>query len=119
MFAVFVIYIPPNIRNQDMEDICDTWATEIAAVKVSYGDPVILVGGDFNHWDITEALGGPVEFDQVVTGPTRGANTLDILYTNIQSRIIEQVVLPSLRSACGVPSDHQCVYAAAAFPEES
>lgn len=109
-FVVFSVYIPQNTRNQGHSEICDAILLEIAAVKVSYDDPIIIVGGDFNHSD----LGGALEedFHRIVTALTRGGNMLDMIYTNVPNNVVEQVVLPPLQSNTGMPSEHQCVFAA-------
>ena len=36
-----------------------------------------VIGGDFNHRDITDAFDGPVQLEQIVIAPTRGDNALD------------------------------------------
>ena len=54
--AVFVCYVPPDMRAAKFGELCDTLAAEVAAVKMALGDPVIFVTGDFNHRDVGPTL---------------------------------------------------------------
>ena len=49
--VVFVVYIPPNTRAAEVEATRNMLVHEIAAARATYGDPVIIVGGDLACWD--------------------------------------------------------------------
>ena len=116
--AVMVVYVPPDMKAAAFRELSETITTEIAALKVSLGNPVIYVAGDFNHRDIMPALRtADARFQLVGTGPTRGANTLDLVYTNEAGRCVEANVLPPLDTATGVMSDHRCVFVKCEFPK--
>ena len=115
-FVVFTVYIPPSTRSHGYEEICEALRLEVAAAKVSYGDPIIVIGGDLNHRELGGVLDG--DFHWIATSPTRGDNVLDVFYTNVPNNLVEQLVLPPLQSNSGISSDHRCVYAAVEFPVE-
>ena len=50
--VAFIIYVSPGMKNHEFEELKEVLAREITAAKVSYGNPISVVGGDFNHWDI-------------------------------------------------------------------
>ena len=118
VFAVFVIYVPPNTRAGEMEAICDALSEEIIAVKLALKNPIVIVGGDLNNRDISEAIKDTDDFEPIVTGPTRGDNTLDIMYCNTIQGIAECGTVPPLTSNTGMESDHKCVWAELVMPTE-
>ena len=113
--VVFAVYVPPGIKVGDLEKLRELLALEVAAAKQSYRNPIIIVNGDFNHRDVGDALCEVEKFDLLASGPTRGMNTIDLVYTNCASNIKESATLPPLQAGGGAWSDHQCVYAAAEF----
>ena len=115
-FVVFAVYVPPDIKAARFRVLEEALAAEISAVKSSIKDPVVIVGGDFNHRDITGAVGLAEPITLVQTGPTRGNSTIDLVYTNVPASVREARVLPPLESTTGNQSDHKCVYVAAEFP---
>ena len=116
--VVFTVYVPPDMRAAHFQNMSERLAAEIAAVKLEHKDPGIIVCGDFNHRDVAAAIGEIDDFSPVVTGPTRGNNTIDIIHTNFPTLVVESLVLPPLQASTGAVSDHRCVFAAAKFPEE-
>ena len=76
----------------------------------------MIIGGDFNHRDIASAVTLAEGVTLVPTGPTRGINTINLVYTNVQDAVLESLTLPPLESRAGTASDHRCVYVAAGFP---
>lgn len=82
-------------------------------ISGKFKDPAIFIGGDFNHACVAEALGDVGNFADIATGPTRGDNRLDIIYTNIAEKIFDSRPLPPLQANSGSESDHKCVYATA------
>ena len=70
-------------------------------------DPFISVGGDFNQFDIQCALSDNPDIEQVLTSPTRGNKTIDLIFTNFNDNIIESGVIDPLeRDLTGSLSDH-------------
>lgn len=54
--ANFAIYIQPNMRVAELEELKEAWAMEIGSIRKALNDPIILVTGDFNHRDVGEAI---------------------------------------------------------------
>ena len=116
--AVFVVYVPPTMRVAEFKELGEALAAEIAAIKTSYKAPGIIVTGDFNHRDIVPLLNETEDMQTIITGPTRGNNTIDLVHTNMAQNIVESLVIPPLCTANGLRSDHKCVFAAAKFPAQ-
>ena len=116
--VVFGVYIPPNMRAAEVQGLKEALGTEITEVRKSLKNPVIMVGGDFNHRDFSGALREVDEFEPLTTGPTRGVNTIDVVYTNIDPQIAEVLTLPPLSSGGGSASDHKCIFVKALFPPQ-
>ena len=110
--AIFTLYVPPRTTASDRTKIGEGLAAEIAEICSKLARPVVVIGGDFNHADVGNALRDVGNFREVATGPTRGNNKLDIIYTNSPDDIVEAMMLPPLQAATGALSDHRCVYAA-------
>ena len=105
-----VVYVPPNTKAAKFRELWNTLVSEIADVKVALGDQVIYVAGDFNHRDVGPSLSLAANLNLITTGPTRGCNTLDLIYSNIANNKAEAEVLSPLDTPTGVESDHKCVY---------
>ena len=114
--AVFVVYLPPSMPVPQAEKFVEGLANEIAAVKIALRDPVVIVCGDMNGKKIEEAFVIDDSIHQVITGPTRGASTLDLIFTNINDSINATGVMPPLETEDGQVSDHGCVLVEAKVP---
>lgn len=78
-----------RLRTGDLQVLKDSLITEISTAKVTYRDPVIIVGGDFNRRDFAGFFADAKQLLRIDTGPTRDHQVLDVFY------------------------DHKCVYVAA------
>ena len=116
--AVFAIYIPPALKKAEVNRLKELLAVEIAAVRSSHKNPVILVTGDLNHQDISAAIGEVGDFGLLDSGPTRGANTIDLIHSNVPDLHSETFTLPPLQATNGALSDHKCVYTELVFPQQ-
>ena len=116
--VVFVVYVQPTLKAAELEELREALSVEVGATRSTYSDPFVLVTGDFNHRDVGNALNEVGEFTTINTGPTRGNNTIDVIYTNDSDAHRDVRVLPPLESTSGVPSDHRCVYTEAKFPPQ-
>ena len=96
--VVFVVYVPPGMKSGDLERLRKLLALEVAAAKQSYGNPIIIVNRDFNHLGVGDAIGEVEDFDLLASGPTRGVNTIDLVYTNCATNITESATLPPLQA---------------------
>lgn len=43
--VIFVVYVPPDCRTNDLTRITDTLTSKIASIKSSTKNPIILLGG--------------------------------------------------------------------------
>lgn len=111
--VVFIVYIPPNTRAAELEALGEAISAEVTAIKSSTKNPVLILAGDFNHRDISDTVGLAEDITLINTGPTRGANVIDRIYTNIPDCVTERLVLSPLQASSGTYSDHRCVYASA------
>ncbi|XP_072021949.1 uncharacterized protein [Amphiura filiformis] len=110
-------YRPPSSPIEDLNML----RTSLARVKVDNYSNVWL-GGDFNLGDIiweTQSVRpgsqkGPMcrdlidiandcGFEQVVEGPTRGKNTLDLLFVKNPSLVVKSGLLPGISDHDGIP----------------
>ena len=115
--AIFVAYVPPSMKTAELGTPQEQLAVEIGTIKASYKNPAIYVTSDFNHRDISAALSDVDDFEQLVTTPTRGNSTIDVILSNVAPLHSETLVLPPLQAATGAVSDHRCVYTEVAFPK--
>ena len=67
---VIITYIPPLISTAQHEALCWALDVEIVEARVSYGDPIIIVGGYFNRRDVMGDIDGADGFDVVITKPS-------------------------------------------------
>ena len=109
--AIFSVYIPPRTKAADKRIIGEGIATEAAEICAKFANPVIVIGGDFNHANFGEILNDVSNFVEVDTGPTCGDNKLDLIYTNVPHDIVDARTLPPLQANNGTFSNHRCVYA--------
>ena len=109
--AVFAVYLPPRTKAESRRRLAETLAAEVASMSASLNNPAIFVGRDFNHACMSGALNDVGTFWDIATGPTRGDNRLDIIYTNVIGDIKDARTLPPLQANPGAVSDHRCVYA--------
>ena len=115
---IFVVYIPPNMKVGDVEDLKELLAVEIAAAMKTYKSAICLITGDLNHRDIGNAINEVGDFTALSTGPTRGTSTIDMIFSNVPEAHSETLVLPPLQANSGALSDHNCIYTEAYFPPE-
>lgn len=119
-FAIFTIYIPPDIKTADLTSLCEDLSSAIADVITSLKDPVVVVGGDLNKRDISEAFEAVDNINLIPSGPTRGAATLDHIFTNAADflSVDNAIVYPPLESEDGRASNHSCLFAGLTFPAD-
>ena len=109
--AAIAVYLPP-VLNADQVRCCLRDVNDaIVHIKNKYKDPYLLVGGDFNKKDLSTDLADHKEIDQLLTGPTRGTNILDILATNFNDLLDENGVTEPIVSEVGIPTDYLTVFA--------
>ena len=110
---VFGIYIPPNIKAKQAHNALESLSNAIGQAKIEYSDPLIIIEGDFNQWNVGEAIHDYTDITVLKTGPTRGNKTIDLLATNFTQDITESSIKDPLRCEEGRQSDHRVVYSEA------
>lgn len=71
------VYIPPSANAKEV--LCELYGA-ISELQNAYPDGLFIVAGDFNHANLKTVL---PKFHQFVDSAMRGANTFDLVYTNI------------------------------------
>ena len=89
-------------------------ADAVTEMKRRYREPTILVAGDFNQWNIDDYLGDFIDIKEVGVGPTRGAASIDRIFTNAAPDLVRSggtvPPLDSEDSDTGADSDHRVAY---------
>ena len=119
-FAIFSVYVPPKTRSAEFAELCEDLASALTQVMTASKNPIIIVGGDFNNRDPSEAFDSVGGLDKIPSGPTRGAATLDVMYTNALGFLRGDAAstFPPLESEDGLVSDHKSVWAALRLKKE-
>ena len=113
--VVIGVYIPPNYPKVKAESCLDYIADVIAEAKRKFDSPLILVGGDWNQWDVNRVITDHPDLSEVAHGPTRAGRKLDKFLVNFSRAIVESDVLPPLDDGLGRQSDHGLAYFKAKF----
>ena len=109
---IFVLcaYIPPKTRSAQAEEFMNNIHDAIEQAKQDLNDPLIIVGGDFNRFNHDRAVGDFPDLVLIPTGPTRGDEALDLVWTNFdQDRGLTEVRNP-LTTEDGRSSDHSIIH---------
>ena len=105
--VVFAVYIPPKTRAPQVNNIMSTLNDEISRAKTDLNDPVIIIGGDYNKKPFHDSVVDFPDVHLLPSGPTRGNETLDLVFTNVTSTT---QIKPPLESDDGsLKSDHSTV----------
>ena len=121
---IFVIaaYIPPGYTvprgNAAIQYISDI----ILDMKTRHQDPLIVVAGDFNQWEVGEALAEYSDIVEVLTPATRGDRSIDKIFLNWHDDVTESGCLPPLSTVVleglGAVSDHRIQFALSRLPRK-
>ena len=76
------MYIPPKSRASSYHAALRHLSEVVHQAKKNTKDPYIIIGGDFNMYDLDECVGQFPDVEHIITGPTCGANELDRVATN-------------------------------------
>ena len=103
---VLAAYVPPKLKAKKCRELMDSISEAILKIKTEHTNPYILMGGDFNHKDISDAIGDYPDVQIITTGAMRGSAILDIYAVNFGDELIEHFNHPSLETVDGLQSDH-------------
>ena len=107
-FIVIGAYAPPSYSAEESRGMLTRISDLVRNFKRKYQAPYIVIGGDFNHRRIEMELREFRDIELVKTPPTRGRNTLDLVFTNID--VVDAGVVEPVANAEGTMSDHKTVY---------
>ena len=113
IFFVVGCYMPPNIRAAESAEFLQLLVDVLHEAKRRFSDPYLVIAGDFNQFNVKQALEEHRELKEVATGPTRGRRTIDKAFTNFHRRITDSNVVAPLApntGARGTSSDHGVVF---------
>ena len=113
-------YLPPNYPVPKGKEALEYVENVVRELKRSYKDPFIIVGGDFNQWDIGEALLEFPDLREVDVGPTRGSRSIDRIFANFGRSITDSGTVPPLEPEPGhqgTRSDHRVAFFKAELPK--
>ena len=118
---VVAAYIPPGY-NVGRGRACLQHINDLVLdIKNKHQDPYIVVAGDFNQWEVGEALIDYLDLVEVATPPTRGDRNIDRVFTNWTDDITDAGCVPPLETELQGPaktfSDHKIQYVCARIPK--
>ena len=80
--CVIAAYIPPNYTVPKGKDCLHHVSDIVLDIKRKQTDPLIMVAGDFNQWEVGEALAKYDNIQELMTAATRGERRIDRMFTN-------------------------------------
>ena len=94
----------------------------VVEAKRRFKDPYVFVAGDFNQWDVGQALSNFADITEVDVGCTRNDRCIDKIFTNMSRAIIESGTLAPLETEGKddeiTRSDHRVAFAKLAIPRK-
>ena len=121
MFVV-AAYIPPGYTVPRGKACLQHIADLVLTIKNRHAEPLILIAGDFNQWDIGAALAEFGDIEELVTPPTRADRKIDKIFTNWSDCVEEGGCIPPLRTeeiqGSFSESDHNIQYCIARIPRK-
>ena len=116
-FFVIATYIPPNYTVSRGSACLDHLNKVILHIKQSHQDPYLLLAGDFNQWNVEQAIQDYDELVEIDTPPTRDNRRIDRIFTNWNEDITDFRCVPPLETEGTAESrsqsDHNIQYACA------
>ena len=101
-------YIPPNYVKTRGEATLTFIVDTVIELKRKYHDPQLIVAGDFNQWEIGQALEDFADIKEVDIGPTRGSRSIDRIFLNMSRAVSDSGTLePCLLYTSPSPRDRQ------------
>ena len=108
--ALFIIgtYLSTRLSKQEAEKNIQALVVIINKIKLQHESPYIVLGGDFNNFDISSITTDFIDLILINTDPTRGNRTIDLAICNVP--VVENEVYPPLHNdENDSDSDHKIV----------
>ena len=112
-------YLPPNYTVARGREALEHLEDVVREIKSRYQDPFIVVGGDFNQWQVEDPLSEFPDLREVNVGPTRKDRCIDRIFTNFGRSITDCGTVPPLEPEPGhqgACSDHRIAFMKAELP---
>ena len=100
-------YCPPRSRKKS--DLIEHITLTLHLLKLEHQDAHIIIAGDKNDLQMNKLTGIDSSIKQMISQPTRGTNTLDVVLTDLHRFYSEPDIVNPISvdiSGKGVPSDH-------------
>ena len=113
--VVFVIcgYLPPGMSKRSSDKYISTIRDILNKIKTECRRPLIMLGGDFNQYDIGPALEDFFDIGCCDSPPTCDGERLDLLFTNEPRAFSCSITSPlDCDNSQGHPSDHEILLCA-------
>ena len=108
-------YMPPNYTAARAASCIQFTEDLILDMKRRFRDPLIILSGDFNQWQIQEAVEEFADFSEVPVGPTRNGRSIDRMFSNMSRSVQTSGTVPPLEAESS-ESDHRVSYASFDLP---
>ena len=113
--VVIAAYMPPGDRQHRGRACLDHIGEVISEAKRKYNEPMIILAGDFNQWEIGRVVEDFVDMVEIDAGPTRGSRSIDRIFLNFGQAVTDKGTCPPLETdplPVSPPSrsDHRVVY---------
>ena len=118
-FFAIAAYIPPNYPVAKGRACLQHISDIVLDIKRKNPGAYIIVAGDFNQWEVGEALRDYTDVLELDTAPTREDRRIDRIFTNWSEDITDFGVLPPLETE-GISisySDHSIQYMCSRVPK--
>ena len=114
-FHVIAAYIPPGYSVPRGKACLECIRDPVLHIKYACQDPYLMIAGDFNQWEIGQALVDYPDMVEVQTPPTRLDRNIDKIFLNWHDEVTDAGCIPPLETERGQGeisySDHKIQYA--------
>ena len=113
-------YLPPNYPVPRDKFALEHIENVVRELKRTYKEPFIVVGSDFNQWDVGETLLDFPDLREVQVGPTRNGRCIDRIFSNFGHSISDCGTVPPLEPEPGHQgsrSDHRVAFMRVQLPK--
>ena len=121
-FYIIAAYIPPNYPVPRGKACLNHIKDLILDIKNQCPDPYIVLGGDFNQWDVKLAVLDYPDIEEVLTPPTRLDRHIDKIFLNWHDEVTEAGCLSPLETSGEqgeiTYSDHRVQYVCSRLPKK-
>ena len=96
--VVVAAYVPPNYPVPRARQCLEYIENLVIEIRRTYRDPYLVVAGDFNQWDIGDALAEFQDLKEVHIGSTWGDRAINRLFCNMHRGISASGMVPPLQT---------------------